>query len=137
MRIKPIFQEEHCEITQIGPHALKLKFSGFLKVVNLVSVQAFMDAFTKNHPCDLLLIDHSGLKVLSKEVQEYMSKTIGYIANKGVKRMAIIEAEDVFAKAGFEKLHREVNPDRVIRVLFHSEKAALEWLLSPAANPVQ
>lgn len=136
MTFKPIFQEEHCEITQIGPHALKLKFTGFLKVVNLVSVQAFMDAFTKNHPCELLLIDHSGLKVLSREVQEYMSKTLIRIAGKGVKRIAMIEAEDVFAKAGFEKLHREAHAESITRVAFHSEKAALEWLLSPTVNAV-
>ena len=136
MTIKPIFKEEHCEITEVGPHALKLKFSGFLKVVNLVSVQAFMDTFTKSHPCDLLLIDHSGLKVLSKEVQEYMSKTISHIADKGVKRIAIIEAEDVFAKAGFEKLNREAHNDDITRVVFHSEKDALEWLLPPSLNPV-
>lgn len=135
MEIKPIFKDEHCEITQIGTRALKLKFSGFLKVANLASVQAFMDTFTRTHPCELLLIDHSGLKVLSKEVQDYMSNTINTIANKGVKRMALIEAEDVFAKAGFEKLHREVNADRVPRVLFQSEKAAEEWLLSPEINP--
>lgn len=134
MTIKPIFQEEHCEITQIGPHALKLKFSGFLKVANLVSVQAFMDAFTKNYPCDLLFIDHSGLKVLSKDVQDYMSKTITHIANKGVKRIAMIEADDVFAKAGFEKLHREVHNDNITRAVFHSEKTALEWLLPPGVN---
>ncbi len=136
MTFKPIFQEEHCEITQIGPHALKLKFSGFLKVVNLVSIQAFMSAFTRNHPCEMLLIDHSGLKVLSKDVQEYMTSTIAHIASKGVKRIAMIEAEDVFAKAGFEKIHREVSTDNITRVVFHSEKAALEWLLSPGIKPV-
>ena len=134
MAIKPIFKDEHCEITQIGPRALKLKFSGFLKVANLASVQAFMDTFTRNNAYELLLIDHSGLKVLSKEVQDYMSNTITHIANKGVKRVAMIEAEDVFAKAGFEKLHREVNADRVPRALFQSEKAAQEWLLSPEIN---
>lgn len=136
MTIQPIFKDEHCEITQIGPRALKLKFSGFLKVANLASVQTFMDTFTRNNPYELLLIDHSGLKVLSKEVQDYMSNTITTIATKGVKRMAIIEAEDVFAKAGFEKLHREVSTDRVKRVVFQSEKAAQEWLLSPEINPV-
>ena len=136
MTFKPIFQEEHCEITHIGPHALKLKFSGFLKVVNLVSIQAFMSAFTRSHPCEMLLIDHSGLKVLSKDVQEYMTNTIAHIASKGVKRIAMIEAEDVFAKAGFEKIHREVSTDNITRVVFHSEKAALEWLLSPGVKPV-
>ncbi|MFD1003356.1 hypothetical protein ACFQ21_28780 [Ohtaekwangia kribbensis] len=136
MTFKTIFQEEHCEITQVGPHALKLKFSGFLKVTNLAAVTAFMDTYSKNNLCDMLLIDHSELKVLSREVQEYLAKVVFVIESKGVKRIAVIEAEDVFAKAGFEKLQKGIHVDRVTRVVFHSEKAALEWLLSPTVTPV-
>lgn len=136
MTFKTIYQGEHCEITQIGPHALKLKFAGFLKVTDLTAVTAFMDTYSKNNLCDMLLMDHSELKVLSREVQEYLAKVVSIIESKGVKRIAVIAAEDIFAKAGFEKLQKEIHPDRTTRVIFHSEKAALEWLLSPAANPV-
>jgi hypothetical protein len=136
MTFKTIFQEEHCEIAQVGPHALKLKFSGFLKVSNLAAVTSFMEAYSKSNLCDMLLIDHSELKVLSREVQEYLAKVVFVIESKGVKRIAVIEAEDIFAKAGFDKIHKETHVDRVTRAVFHSEKAALEWLLSPTVTPV-
>jgi hypothetical protein len=134
MTHKTIFQGEHCEITQIGPHALKLKFTGFLKVSDLAAVTAFMDTYSKNNLCDMLLLDHSALKVLSKEVQEYLAKTVAIIESKGIKRIAVIEADDVFAKAGFDKIQKEAHVDRITHVAFHSEKAAQEWLLSPAIN---
>lgn len=130
---KTIYQGEHCEITQIGLHALKLKFTGFLKVTDLAAVTAFMDTYSRNNPSDMLLIDHSELKVLSREVQVFLAKVVSVIESRDVKRIAVIEAEDIFAKAGFDKLHKEVHVDRAV---FHSEKAALDWLLSPAATPI-
>jgi hypothetical protein len=136
MTFKTLFKEEHCEIIQVGPHAIKIKFSGFLKVANLAAVTSFMDTFTKQNPCDLLLVDHFELKVLSKEVQEYLTKVIAVISGKGIKRLAIIKADDIFAKAGFEKIHKEVHTDSIEYATFHSEKDAMEWLLSTSVNPV-
>lgn len=135
MDFKTVFKAEHCEIKQVNSHALKIVLKGFLKITHLTTVNDFVDSFTKHNQINMLIIDQSGLKVLSKEVQEYMGKTISMIARKGLKKVAIIEAEDIFAKASFDKLHKEeTKHGEVTHAVFHSEKAALEWLLPSAIN---
>jgi hypothetical protein len=130
MDVKVLFQQEHCEVEQIGNHAIKIKFKGFLKITHLTAVDTFMDAFVKNNRIDMLMVDQSGLKVLSKEVQDHLSKTILVIASIGLKRIALVDAEDVFAKATLDKISKEAPRDGVMRANFYSEKTALEWLLS-------
>ena len=127
---KSLSQGEHFEISQITNYAIKVTFKGFLKVTDLTTLTTFLDTYSKDSQVDLLLVDRSGLKVLSKEVQVHLANTISIVSRKGFKRIAIIEAEDIFAKAGLDKLQREAKRDEVTRELFHSEKAALEWLLS-------
>ncbi len=134
MLSRTLSQEQHYEIIQITNQAIKVTFKGFLKIKDLVSLSAFMDNFSKNNRIDLFLVDQSDLKVLSREVQIHLAKTISTV-NKDFKKIAIIEAEDIFAKAAFDKLRREAENDEVTRAVFHSEKTALEWLLSSSANP--
>lgn len=124
---RTLSQEQHYEITQITNHAIKITFNGFLKVTDLTSLSTFMNTFSKYNRIDLLLVDQTSLKVLSREVQIHLAKTIS-IASKGLKKIAIIEAEDIFAKAAFDKLRREAEHDEVTRAVFHSEKTALKWL---------
>lgn len=128
MTLKTVFQREHCEIAQIGNNVVKITLKGFLKVEHLTAVFSFMDTFSRGNRIDYLMVDQSGLKVLSKEVQAYLTETISIIAGKGLKKVAIIEADDIFAKAAVDKIHKESQPGKTVQRIFHSEKNAMEWL---------
>ncbi len=130
MNAQFVFQNAHCKVTQPNPYTLTVKLKGFMKIEHLLDITRFMDTFIKKHTITALLVDQSELKVLSKDVLDQMMKMISAISRDGIQRIAIVDAEDIFAKASFAKINKEADilSDRVTRAHFMHERGAREWL---------
>ena len=133
MDFKPVFQKKYCEIVLHNDSTIKIQLRGFLKIEQLIEISEFMRSFLKIHSISNLLIDHSDVKVLSREVMEYMAEMFTTVSKRNIQRIAIIEAENIFAKASFSKIDQDAPLNSsVARAYFMSERGALEWLLSPS-----
>lgn len=135
MTFKMDIHEEYYAIQQVGNRTLMVTLKGFLKITHLMAFNDILDVFMKSNQMDKLLVDQSGLKALTKEVQTHLAETILVIAGKELKKVAIVEAKDFFAKRAFDKLDKEVQTEgKVTRAFFDSQKKALEWLLPEPAK---
>jgi hypothetical protein len=75
-----------------------------------------------------ILIDQRGIKVLSKEMQSFIIGSANEMAQKGIKKMAILPPEDVFALAGISKIQSEFKTPGIEIANFSSEEEGLNWL---------
>jgi hypothetical protein len=67
------------------------------------------------------------LKVLSKEVQAYLTEEwFTDVARAGLKKIAIIVANDIFAQATVSNVNTKAGNLQICA--FHSEKDAIQWL---------
>jgi anti-anti-sigma regulatory factor len=129
MNAKLVFEHAHCVVTQLNDHTISLKLKGFLKAEHLVEISRFTETFIKNNSIVAIMVDQTDLKVLSKDVIEQMTKLVHATAENGIQKIAIVDAEDIFAKASINKLQKEApfHPS-VTRAHFLHERGALEWL---------
>ena len=104
------------------------RFNGFIKNEDgLKDIRAIDDAF-QNKPVKLLLINQRAMKVLTAEMQTVIVKRVSELVRKGIKKLAFVLPEDIFAIASVSKMKNENKTDGVEIKEFHSEEQALLWL---------
>ncbi|HEY9045861.1 MAG TPA: hypothetical protein VIN08_08195 [Ohtaekwangia sp.] len=129
MSTKPVFENTRCEIALHNDHTIGIRLKGFLKITELTEISNFMKSFLKTHTITDMLIDQSEVKVLSSDVLKYMTGMVATIAQNRIQRIAIIDAEDIFAKASFSKLDKEAAPNNTATLAhFMHARGAWEWL---------
>lgn len=125
-----LMKESFVEISyRIEDRIVIAKWKGFLTVdqvkrgCEVINQQVVKNKLTKH------LSDHSQLKVLSKEVQDYLGGTwFSQVEKIGLRKIAVNLAEDVFAQATVKKVNGEQKFGQMLIDSFGSYESAFKWL---------
>lgn len=126
-----VFKESYCEITELENGILRAQWSGFLKPEDVRKGCSFMTQLIKSKNYEVHLSDHRNLKVLSKEVQEYLvMEWFPEVEKLGLKKVAALVSPDVFARATVEKVNHEAQVGNLSIYTYGTEKDCVDWLLN-------
>ena len=107
------------------------KWMGFLKPDQVKKGCSFMTSYIKDHSLKAHLSDHRSLKVLSKEVQDYLTQQwFPEVEKIGLTKIGAVVADDVFAATTVDKVNREAKVGNLKINTFNSEPECVKWLLS-------
>ena len=105
------------------------KWIGFLKIDQVKAGCSFLTSYVRTNRIKGHLSDHRGLKVLSAEVQDYLTKTwFAEVEGVGLRRVGAIVSDDVFAKATVDRVNTLAKVGNLQILMFSSEKDCIEWL---------
>jgi hypothetical protein len=107
------------------------KWIGFLKPQDVKKGCSFMTKYIKENGLRHHLSDHRQLKVLSKEVQDYLTQVwFPEVEKIGLRKVGAVVAEDVFAAATVSKVNKEGQVGNLSINMFDSEPKCVNWLLN-------
>ncbi|WP_224994509.1 hypothetical protein [Cesiribacter sp. SM1] len=107
------------------------KWKGSLELEQVRSTLEFKANFIREHGIRYNLNDHSELKVLLPEVQQYLIEEGHPLLERvGLRKIAVKLAKDIFAQATVRKVNRVENYDRLQIEVFSNYEDAYAWLLS-------
>lgn len=129
---KMILQEKFCEITYDEANKILVaKWIGFLKLEDVKKGCNVISDFAKKNQLSKHLSDQTQLKVLSKEVQEYLvSEFFPVIGNHGVKKVAVLVSDDIFAKATVDNVNSSTatKVGKITFKTFNAKSDCINWL---------
>ncbi|SFC81903.1 hypothetical protein SAMN05421780_11085 [Flexibacter flexilis DSM 6793] len=126
-----VFKQPYCEIVERENGVLYAKWMGFLKPDEVRAGCAFMTDLIKEKSYKVHLSDHRDLKVLSKDVQDYLVlEWFPEVESIGMVKVAALVSPDVFAKATVEKVNNEAKVGFLSITTFGNEEDCLNWLLN-------
>ncbi len=107
------------------------KWIGFLKPQEVRKGCSFMTRYIKENGLKNHLSDHRQLKVLSKEVQDYLTmEWFPEVEKIGLRKVGAVVAQDVFAAASVNKVNKEGQVGNLKINMFDSEPTCVNWLLN-------
>jgi hypothetical protein len=110
---------------------LVAKWIGFLKPEDVRTGCAYMTKYIKENNITGHLSDHRQLKVLSKEVQDYLTRQwFPEVEKVGLRKVGAVVAEDVFAAATVNKVNKEGQVGNLSINMFNSEIECVKWILN-------
>lgn len=129
---KMLLQEKFCEITYDDVNKIIIaKWIGFLKPENVRKGCDVIIEFSKKNQLSKHLSDQTQLKVLSKEVQEYLvNEFFPAAGNSGIKKVAVLVSDDIFAKATVDNVNSNT-ATKVGKISFNTLNAksdCIKWL---------
>ena len=129
MKEKVILKESFTEIIMDEESGiLHAKWKGFLSYEQVKKGCEAMTDHIKKHRIKAHLSDHRELKVLSKDVQNYLTMVwFPEVEKEGLVRVGALVSEDVFAKATVDKVNK-VELGKLTIDTFHSKHDCEEWL---------
>lgn len=128
---KAFFKDNCAEITYDDANSIIVaKWSGFLKLDSTKKACDNMVDFVKKNKVTKHLSDQSTLKVLSKEVQGYLVTEVFPALDKaGLRKLAVLVSEDVFAKATVENVNTNATKMGNITIkTFNTRRDCIDWL---------
>jgi hypothetical protein len=125
-----LLKEQFVEIYFDKPaNMIVAKWIGFLKPDDVRKGCTFMTKYIKDNGVHTHLSDHRQLKVLSKEVQDYLTgKWFPEVEKVGLRKVGAVVAEDVFAAASVSKVNKEASVGNLKINMFSSEPDCIKWL---------
>ncbi len=128
--VKTLLDEPFAKITyDAETGVLSAKWIGFLKLENVKKGCAVMNDCIKREKAIRHFSDQTELKVLAKEIQEYISAVWFAEADKlGLRKFGILIAEDIFAQASVNKVNTQVQFGKIDIQTFGSREKCMKWL---------
>jgi hypothetical protein len=132
MNNQSLLKESYVEIfVEKDRNVIVAKWIGFLKPDQVRKGCSFMTRYIKDNKLKSHLSDHRQLKVLSKEVQEYLTmEWFPEVERCGLTKVGAVVAEDVFAAATVNKVNKEGAVGNLKINMFNSENDCRTWLLN-------
>jgi hypothetical protein len=127
---KYILEESYADVVLLEEGILKIKFKGFLKPAQMQKTLEAVSSALAVYKTQLILVNQQAMKVLSKEVQEQLLHAIKR-SDSTNRRVARINPEDIFAKAGLDKIHHDSHVSDSTTRDFNTELEGIRWLLQP------
>lgn len=130
MKKENLMKEPYVEIfMDLDNNIIVAKWIGFLKIDQVKKGCSFMTSYIKQHGLKGHLSDHRQLKVLSAEVQDYLTKVwFAEVEAVGLRRVGAIVAEDIFAKATVDKVNNLAQIGNLQILMFGSESECVKWI---------
>ncbi|HTJ51889.1 MAG TPA: hypothetical protein VL443_20655 [Cyclobacteriaceae bacterium] len=107
---------------------LIVRFHGFLKPAEAFKDRLLLNDTIRQKKIQLLVINQRDIKVLSSEMQSFIVKTASEMVKHGIKKIATVLPEDVFALAGVSKIQNEFHTPGIEIANFASEESGVNWL---------
>lgn len=126
---KVIFNKPYVEISfDEETQVLIARWIGFLKTDDLKTGCTELINFIKKNNIKNHLSDHTRLKILSKEAQEYLGGTwFPEVAGLGLRKVAVLVSDDVFAQATVNNVNKTTVGKLEMNTL-PSERQCMDWL---------
>ena len=100
---------------------------GYLRPDNVKAGCRKMTEFVSKNKISKHISNQTQLKVLSKEVQAYLTEEwFPEVISAGLKKIAILIASDIFAQATVSHVNTKVGNLQIST--FHREEDAIQWL---------
>ncbi len=131
MNYRLLLEKPYVELGYDEEHQVLItKWKGSLDVAQVRSIIEFKVDFIRDHDIRYNLNDHTALKVLSPEVQQYLVEE-GHIAleKAGLRKIAVKLAKDIFAQATVRKVNRVEYYNKLQIKVFSNYEDAYDWLL--------
>lgn len=127
--MKTLMKESFVEITYDEANRIIIaKWIGFLKIDQVKKGCELISQFVKVNKLTKHLSNHQQLKVLSSDVQGYLvGQWFSEVEALGLTKIAVLVAEDVFAKATVDKVNQAVM-GRMSIYTFGTEYSCYQWL---------
>lgn len=128
MAEKLILKESYCDVTLDEANVIKARWIGFLKLDQVKKGCDVISGYIKDNKLKGHISDHRSLKILSKEVQEYLGAVwFPEVERLGLTKIAVLVSDDVFAKATVDKVNETAVGNLAIHT-FNAEKDCNDWL---------
>jgi hypothetical protein len=110
---------------------LYVKWIGFLRLDDVKKGGDFLVEFITNNRITKNLNNQTELKVLSADVQQYLTTQLfPQIEKAGMRKVGVLLSEDLFAQATVNNVNAKVTLGNLSLQTFGSEKLCKEWLLA-------
>ncbi|MDI9340642.1 MAG: hypothetical protein QM534_08720 [Sediminibacterium sp.] len=131
-KVEFLLKESYVEIYHVpGINLIGAKWIGFLSLENVKKGCSFLTKFIRNNQVKIHLSDHRQLKVLSKEVQAYLTQEWFVEVEKiGLTKVGAVVSKDIFAVATVSKVNKEATIGNLQIDMFQTEEECVDWLLS-------
>lgn len=107
------------------------KWTGFLRIDDTKRACRLLIDFTKQNRITLHLSEQTELKVLSKEVQDYLVNVFfPEMEQAGLRKLAVQLSEDIFAQATVTNVNTKSSSGKLQINSFGSAQKAHAWLQS-------
>lgn len=127
-----IFSKRYCEMDVAEENVLlRIRLKGLLSLEQMKEINSFSREFNKKHGINSILVIQSELKILTKEVQEYLIEMLHESEKEGMKKIAIVQAESIFTQVIVDRIHVRFKGGNLDTRTFVTEKEATEWLFIP------
>jgi hypothetical protein len=125
-----LLNEPYVEISFLESEQIVIaKWKGFLTLEQVRRGCSLMSGVIMAHDLKCHLSDHSELRILGKEVQEYLvGSWFPEVERLGLRRIAVRVAADIFAKATVNKVNTQQCYGQLAITTFGSCESALAWL---------
>lgn len=124
-----LLKESYVKVTYRADGVIVAEWKGYLTVEHVGRGCELMSTYIRDHQLTKHLSDHSELKILGKEVQEYLSKIwFNEVDALGLKKIAVKLAEDIFAQATVKKVNTQQKYGDLVIDTFGTYTAANKWL---------
>ena len=126
----PLFKKSFVEISLDEENQVVIaKWIGFLRLEDVKQGCEEVNRLLSKHKLSKHLSDHTQLKVLSKDVQEYLTqKWFSDAEALGLRKLAVQMAEDVFAQASVSKVNMQASVRSLQIHNFNSYTQCYGWL---------
>lgn len=127
---KRLLTESYVEISHDDTNGIIIaRWKGYLTLQQVIKGAEVLTRFIAESNIRLHLSDHSQLKVLSKEVQEYLVGTwFNEVEALGLRKIAVKLAEDVFAQATVKNVNTKQQTGQLRIDSFQDYASAYAWL---------
>ncbi len=100
---------------------------GYLKLDEVTTGCRKITEYVSKHKITKHISNQTKLKVLSKEVQAYLTEEwFTEVTRAGLKKIAVIVADDIFAQATVSNVNTKAGNLQICT--FNAEKDAIHWL---------
>ncbi len=130
MNEQQLFKEDYCKVWyNSDDQIIYAEWKGFLKLDEVKKGCALMTKYIKDNDVKAHLSNHVKLRVLTKDVQEYLTQSwFPEVEKAGLRKVAALVSDDVFAKATVDKVNKTAQVGRLTISTFNSEKDSISWL---------
>jgi hypothetical protein len=129
-KLEPVLKEKFAEIFyDAESRIIVARWIGFLKLDDVRFGCGEINRFIRRHQLTNHLSDHTRLKVLPKDVQEYLTgHWFKEVEKLGLTKIAVLVSEDVFAQATVNNVNTKGAVGNLKIHTFHSPIQCDQWL---------
>lgn len=109
---------------------LVMRIKGFLRASEFPTERERINQTIRQKNIRNIVLNQSGMLVLSKEMQTFLIQTSSDMIRNGIKKLAAIPPKDLFAQAGLAHIISQTKTDAIEIKEFQSETEGIAWTRS-------